>query len=117
MRFAADENFDGRILDGLRARLPDLDIVRVQDTEMYKSPDDKLLNWLAEEGRILLTHDVRTMPRIVFERVRTGLPVPGVIEVHKEDTSIGAGIDDLEVVIGAGTPEDFENQVKYIPIR
>jgi hypothetical protein len=40
-----------------------------------------------------------------------------VIEVHKEDTSIGAMIDDLEVDIGAGKPEDFENQVKYIPIR
>jgi hypothetical protein len=117
MRFAADENFDGRILDGLRARMPDLDIVRVQDTEMYQSPDDKLLTWLAEQGRILLTHDVRTMPRFVFERVRAGLPVPGVIEVRKEDASIGVLIDDLEVVIGAGTPEDFENQVKYIPIR
>src|SRR5690606_1892260 len=106
MRFAADENFDGRILDGLRARIPDLDIVRVQDTEMYQSPDDKLLGWLAEEGRILLTHDVRTMPRFVFERVRAGLPVPGVIEV--EDTSIGEVIEDLEVAIGAGTSEDFE---------
>jgi hypothetical protein len=60
MRFAADENFDGRILDGLRARMPHLNIVRVQDTEMYQSPDDKLLEWLAAEERILLTHDVRT---------------------------------------------------------
>ncbi|MCK6580607.1 MAG: DUF5615 family PIN-like protein [Anaerolineae bacterium] len=65
MRFAADENFDGRILNGLRARLPDLDIVRVQDTEMAATPDEKLLMWLADEGRILLTHDVRTMPRFV----------------------------------------------------
>jgi hypothetical protein len=51
MRFAADENFDGRILDDLRARMPELDIVRVQDTEMYQSPDDKLLGWLAEQGQ------------------------------------------------------------------
>lgn len=116
MRFAADENFDGRILDGLRTRLPELDIVRIQDTEMYQAPDNKLLIWLADEGRILLTHDVRTMPRYVYERVRAGQPVPGVIEVHG-DTPIGAAIDDLEIMIGAGTPEDFENQVKYIPIR
>lgn len=34
MRFAADENFDDRILDGLRVRMPDMDIVRVQDTKM-----------------------------------------------------------------------------------
>jgi hypothetical protein len=116
MRFAADENFDGRILNGLRARLPELDIVRVQDTEMYRSTDDKLLSWLADEGRILLTHDVRTMPRYVYERVRTGQPVVGVIEVHKA-MPIGAALDALELAIGAGKPEDFENQVKYLPIR
>jgi hypothetical protein len=116
MRFAADENFDGHILNGLRARLPELDVVRVQDTVMYQSPDDKLLVWLADEGRILLTHDVRTMPRFVYERVHARQPVPGVIEVHK-DTPIGVAVDELEVAIGAGTPEDFENQVKYIPIR
>jgi hypothetical protein len=39
---------------------------------MYKAPDDQLLVWLADEGRILLTHDVRTMPRFVYERVRAG---------------------------------------------
>ncbi len=117
MRFAADENFDGRILDALRARLPDLDVVRVQDTPMYGSSDAMLLAWLAAEERILLTHDVRTMPRFVFDRVRAGLLVPGVIEVRKEDVSIGALVDDLEIVIGAGRPQDFENQAKYIPIR
>ena len=82
MRFAADENFDGRILNGLRVRLPDLDIVRIQDTEMYKSSDDDLLVWLANHGRILLTHDVRTMPRFVYARVRAGESVPGLIEVR-----------------------------------
>lgn len=116
MRFAADENLDGRILSGLRARLPDLDIIRIQDTEMYRSADSALLEWLAREGRVLLTHDIRTMPRYVYERVRNGQPVPGVIAVHK-DTPIGAVIDELEISIRAGTPEDFANQVQYIPIR
>lgn len=116
MRFATDENFDGRILNGLLTRMPDLDIIRIQDTEMYKSPDHRLLAWLAKEGHLLLTHDVRTMPRFVYERVRAEQPVLGVIEVHK-DLPIGVAIDELEIAIGAGTPEDFENQVKYIPIR
>ena len=116
MRFAADENFDGRILDGLRARLPELDIVRVQDTEMYQSPDPELLDWLADEERILLTHDVKTMPGFVYERVRSGLPVPGIIEV-KHGTAIGLAIDTLEVMIGAGRPDDFENLVRYIPLH
>lgn len=116
MRFATDENFDGRVLSGLQARMPDLDIVRIQDTEMYQAPDDKLLEWLAQENRILLTHDVKTMPRYVYERVKSGLFVPGVIEVP-QDTPIGLAIDELEIVLSIGLPDDFENQVKYIPLR
>jgi hypothetical protein len=73
MRFAADENFDGRILTGLRARLPSIDIVRIQDTEMYQAPDDKLLAWLASEGHILLTHDVQTLINDAYVRVKKGL--------------------------------------------
>jgi hypothetical protein len=116
MRFATDENFDGRVLSGLRQRIPDLDIVRVQDTEMYQSHDPALLEWLATEDRILLTHDVKTMPGFVYARVRDGLSVPGIIEVS-DKVPIGEVLDDLEIIIGAGTPQDFENQVRYVPLR
>jgi hypothetical protein len=116
MRFAADENFDGRILQGLQRRLPTLDIIRIQDTVMYQLPDPELLDQLAQEDRILLTHDVRTMPGFVYERVRAGQPMPGIIEVHRS-TPIGQAIDELEILLGAGQPDDFENQVRYVPLR
>lgn len=115
MRFATDENFNGHMLSGLRKRLPDLDIVRVQDTEMYGSPDPELLEWLAEQDRILLTHDIRTMPKFVYERVHAGLPVPGIVEIHR-DMPVGEAIDELEVILGVGEREDFENQVMYVPM-
>ena len=113
MRFAADENFNGDVLDGLRKRLPDVDIVRVQDTDMVGAPDPKLLEWLAGENRILLTHDVQTMPGYAYERVRAGLPMPGVIEVN-DKLPVGLAIEELEVTIGAGNPEDFENRVYFV---
>lgn len=34
LRFAADENFDGRIVRGLLRIFPDLDLIRVQDTTL-----------------------------------------------------------------------------------
>ena len=114
MRFAADENFNGRILRGLQTRLPDLDIVRVQDTSMYTKPDSELLAWAAEQNRILLTHDAETIPGFVNERLKEGLPMPGVIIV-RETVAMGDILDDLESYIGAGTPSDFENLVMYIP--
>jgi len=115
MRFAADENFDGDMLKGIKRRLPDLDIVRVQDTEMYQADDPALLAWLDAENRILITHDVNTMPGFLYERIRAGSSSPGIIIV-KRSTPIGQAVDDLELMIGASEPEHFANQVRYIPL-
>lgn len=115
MKFAADENFDGRILDGLLERLPDIDIVRVQDTEMVQAPDPDLLEWLASQDRILLTHDIRTMRDFAYARVDVGLKMVGVIIVRRV-VSIGQIIHELEIAIGAGTAEDFVDVVAYIPM-
>jgi hypothetical protein len=116
MRFAADENFDGNILKGLRRRLVDLDIVRVQDTALYQAPDPELLKWTATEERILLTHDVQTIPGYAYERIAQGLSMPGIIAVHR-NTPIGTALEELEILIAAGHPEDFENQVIFVPVR
>jgi hypothetical protein len=117
MRLAADENFDGRILSGLRSRLPALDIVRIQDTPLYRASDPDLLDWLAREERILLTHDIRTIPRFVFERVQDARPVPGVIAVQRHAASIGALIDELVLILSTANPGDFRDQVMYVPLR
>lgn len=38
MRFLTDENFDNCILEGGALKNPDLDVIRVQDTEVYRLP-------------------------------------------------------------------------------
>jgi hypothetical protein len=110
----ADENFDNDILRGIRHKNPEADIVRVQDTEVYQADDPTILAWAAKEQRILLTHDVNTMP-IVYERVAAGLTVPGVFEV-KRDMPIGQAIDELLTIIGASEQAEWENQVIYLPL-
>lgn len=116
MRFLADENFNGKLLAGLLAALPELDIVRVQDTTRYASPDPELLAWAADEERVLLTHDVQTIAGYAYDRVRQGLRMPGIIEVRLT-RGLGSAIDELVLMIGASTPDEFEDQVRYIPIR
>lgn len=115
MRFLADENFNGMLFAALLNILPDLDILRVQDTEMLQSPDPELLEWAANEGRILLTHDVQTITRYAYERVKADLPMPGVIEVRITQ-SIGISVAELDLLISASTPDEFENQVRYVPL-
>ncbi len=117
MRFLADENFNNRILIGLLASLPDLDGIRVQDTEIYEAPDPAVLEWAAKEGRILLTHDTRMMRGYAVEWVKTGLPMPGVIIVSQRDISFGRVIEELAIVIGPGSPGDFDSLVMFVPLR
>jgi hypothetical protein len=116
MRFLVDENFNNDILHGLQNRTPDIDVVRVQDTEVYQADDPQLLEWAAQQDRILLTHDVQTIPGYAYERVVAGLPMPGIIEVSTQ-IGIGEAVEALCILIGAGTPTDFENQVRFVPLR
>ncbi len=115
MQLLADENFNGDILKGLRRVMPDADIVRAQDIEIYQASDPELLEWAAQTNRIVLTHDVQTLIGFAYERVKQGLPMPGVIVVANR-LPVGQAIEEMSVMIGASTLDEFENQVKYIPI-
>jgi hypothetical protein len=74
-----------------------------------------VLEWAAQEGRIVLTHDVQTLVNDAYERISQGLPMPGVMLVPNTLT-IGLALKDLEIAIGAGQPEDFEDRVTFIPL-
>jgi hypothetical protein len=115
MPFLADENFNGRILRGLWRENPDIDIVHVQDTAAYQADDPTVLEWVAQAGRILLTHNVQTIPNYAYQRVRDGKLMPGVIAAQV-DIPIGQVIDDLLLAIGASDPSEYENQVVYLPL-
>ena len=115
MRFLADENFSNRILRGLRREQAEIDVVRVQDIEIYGADDPTVLAWAATEERILLTHDVNTVPNHAYERVRKGQPMPGVIAVHLE-APIGTVLDDLLLIVGASELEEYDGQVVFLPL-
>src|SRR5215218_11256595 len=115
LRFAADENFKGAIVRGLLLRSPMLDIVRVQDTGMHGADDPALLQWCADQGRVLVTHDVSTITAFAYDRVRGGLPMPGVVEVNQA-VAVGVAIDDLLLLAECSREGEWEGQVLYLPL-
>jgi hypothetical protein len=115
MRLLADENFHGDVLRGLLRIEPKLDILRVQDTDYYQASDPVVLEWAAKEGRVMLTHDVHTMTKHAYDRIRAGLPMPGVIEV-REDLPIGQAIEEILVTVLASKPGELANRITYIPL-
>lgn len=115
LRLAADENFNARILRGLERRLSHLDVLTAQQAGLTSEPDPRVLEWAAQEGRVLLTHDVSTMIGYAWERVREGKPMPGAIAVPSE-LPIGTAIEDLLLTITTGSPESLEERVLYLPL-
>jgi hypothetical protein len=115
IRFLLDENFNGKIVRGLRARKPDVDMIRVQDTELSGADDPTVLEWAVKEGRILLTHDLDTMTKYANERIEQGLPLAGVIFV-RDTLPVAKVIGDLLAVLGASEASEWENRTDFLPL-
>ena len=107
----SDENFNINIVRGLLRRNPDLDIVRVQDVGLRGEEDPVILDWAAQEGRILLTHDATTMAHFAYERVRAGKTMPGVIEVPDD-----LPIEDILLIAEYSDKDEWEGRVVYLPL-
>jgi len=115
MRFLADENFNNEILRGLERRVPDVDITRIQDTELAGEPDTLILEWAVEHDFIVLTHDVNTMRGYFYERINTGLPVPGLFLVHGAKP-VGEVIEALELIVLASEENEWQGEIRYLPL-
>ena len=90
LRLLSDENFNGDIVRGLFLRQPDLDLLRVQDVGLQETDDPAILDWAANEARIVLTHDRATMPDFAYERLLKGKQMPGLFcsqQSHAYQTS------------------------------
>ena len=116
LRFAADENFNNDIVRGVRRREPGVDIVRVQDAGLQSADDPTVLEWAAQSGRVLLTHDVATMTRYAYDRVREGKPMPGVFEIGRQ-VPIGVAIEEIVLLFACSLDGEWEGQVRYLPLR
>jgi hypothetical protein len=115
LRFLVDEDFDNDIVRGLLRRLPTLGIVRAQDIALSGTPDPIVLDRAAQDGRVLLTHDVSTMTAHAYARVASGLPMPGVFAVGQL-APISQMIADLVLLAECSLPGEWEGQVRYVPL-
>lgn len=115
IRLLIDEDVHGDIVKGLRRRQPTLDLVRVQDVGLRHTPDPLILEWAAQQGRVVVSVDKKTLAVDAWNRVARGLPMPGVA-ILRVFLTIGQAIHELEIIALAGNPDDFRDQVIYLPM-
>jgi hypothetical protein len=113
---ALDENFNNDILRGMQRRNPALDLIRVQDHAVSGQPDEAVLEWAAQNNRIVISHDVTTLNKHAFDRVAAGKRMPGVFQVPRS-VPLSVAIEELVLIAECSLPGEWEGQVRYLPLR
>jgi hypothetical protein len=115
--FLADEDLDNDIIRGLRSREPAIDILDVKTAGLRGTGDSELLSVAAEQDRILITHDRRTMTRHFYQRVHDGTLAPGLFILPQRQGAIGEVIESFLLVWTASQADESRNQIAYLPFR
>ncbi len=115
LRLLADENLNHDLIRGVLRRMPSLDLVRVQDVGLREVDDPSVLEWAARERRIILTHDVNTMPAFAFDRIRGNHAMPGMFVVTQQ-AALANVIADILLIPECSDSSEYEGQVIYLPL-
>jgi len=114
-RFLADHDFNEHILDGVLRRAPLAEISRVREYGLHAEDDGAVLQFAAENGLIVLSHDVNTMPAAAYARMGDGREMRGLLMVKQTDP-IAAVIEDLVLIWSTSETEEWDRQVWFLPI-
>lgn len=115
LRFLTDQDFNDDIVAEVRSKKPDLDLISVREIGMARASDPNILEWAAQNDRVLLTHDVNTMTAHATQRLRAGLSLAGVVIVPQL-LSIGKAVEDILLIVELGDSRDVEDQLLFLPL-
>ena len=115
VKYLFDEDLNGRIVRRVRRRISDLDSRTVQEIDLPEASDPTVLDWAASQGRIVITHDHRTMRPCAEDRLKAGLPMTGLILV-RQTAPLGQVIDDLVLIAGVTTAEEWNGTIVFLPL-
>src|SRR5262249_49054606 len=110
----ADADLAMSIVRGIVRREPSMDIQRAQIALGDAVPDNLVLAFAADAGRVLISHDRRTMPAH-FYRFIANRPSPGIILVPQR-LAIARAIEELQLVWTCYDTNEFSNRILYLPI-
>ena len=113
-RFQADADFNEEIVSGLLRNQPELDFQTAEEGQIRGLPDPEVLARAADDRRILVTHDRRTMPAHFAEFIQRK-ESPGEIIISQR-VSVRRAMDELALVWEASDAEEWTNLIVELPL-
>ncbi len=115
VRFLADADLNTAIVSGLLRREPSLDFLTARAAGLRGMNDPEVLELAAEQQRVLVSHDVGTMPAHFSTFRNARKHSPGVFLIP-QSLDVGTAIDELLVIWLASEASEWENQLQWLPL-
>ncbi|MBE9050057.1 DUF5615 family PIN-like protein [Nostocales cyanobacterium LEGE 11386] len=113
VRFQADADLKQAILTGTIRKQPNIDFQSANTAGLEGKKDQDVLEIAASEGRVLVTHDRKTMPaefgQFIVSQTSTG------VLIVSQNLPTSDAIDALILIWEASTAEEWFNQIMSIP--
>lgn len=91
-----------------------MDFVSAQEAGLDGVPDPVLLDRAAAEGRVMVSHDRRTMIDHFRDHLAAGKSSPGLLIVS-QGSAIGDVVEALLYVWALSDPAELRDQAYYLP--
>lgn len=115
--FLLDEHVPLVIRTRLRQLAVGVRVYRVGDgvAPPASTPDPDLLVWIDDHDCLLVTNNRATMPVHLAAHLAQGRHVRGIVQLP-ERMNIGAVLDNLLLIRGAGLPDEFQDRITHLPL-
>jgi uncharacterized protein with PIN domain len=114
VRFQADADLNQILLKATLRREPGIDFRTAHAAGLAALDDGQVLAIAATDGRILVTHDRKTMPKRFAEFVAKDMSA-GVIVVPQK-LAVNAAVEDLILIWGASESKEWINRIESLPL-
>ena len=115
VKYLFDQDFNGRIVRGVRRRAPSIDTLTLQEASLSDASDPAVLEWAEAQGRIVISHDHRTMRAYAEERLKAELLMGGLFLIRQR-VPLREAIDDLVLIGETTTAEEWEGKIVFLPL-
>ena len=116
IRSLADASLNHYIITACRRREPSIDFLSAAEANLEGIPDPEVLALAAADNRILITHDVHTMPQHFGDFLQSGRRSPSVFLVRQQ-VSVAEVAEALILIWAASDLSEWENLILEIPFK
>jgi hypothetical protein len=116
VRFLADADLNKAIVSGVQRREPSIDFLTAHAAGLRRMKDPEVLALAAGQQRVLVSHDVGSMPAHFRKFTDEGKHSAGVSLVP-QSLEVGTAIGELLLIWLASEASEWENQLAWLPLR